>query len=282
MVTLQFGWHHVKAITVDVVRHALPLTPFYLTHGSSTSYLLLTAFDLSLGFMLIVGTARDAKDPTTVDPRATWLISRLAAVVVGAIFLGIVAAILSLPLGIPAFIFGWWTGVDWHALVMRKPFWISAAVMALVTGARAQLRFEATTNVGKWGTSLHEGPVVGDLAGDRRTSKAAYAAQVTLIATYVVLSFGLIIFGRHGFYIFPALFAALLVFYDARPDIGQRIFPELWSGGGITNLPDTIQTIVRSASHPHAANKPEDNPNPGKGSARKVDFRPGDRPERKN
>ena len=120
------GVPRFSAIALDVVRHALPLVPFYLLHGSSTSYLLLTAFDLSLGLMLIVGTTRDAKDPTTVDPRAAWLISRVTATLVLSIFLGLVAAILSIPLGLPAFIFGWATGVDWHALVLRPGFWISA------------------------------------------------------------------------------------------------------------------------------------------------------------
>src|SRR3954454_1632896 len=94
------------AIAVDVLRHALPLIPLYLWHRSATSYLLLTAFDLSLGLMLIVGTTRDRSDPTTVDPRATLLASRATAVLVLAIFFGIVAAIVSVPIGMPAIIFG--------------------------------------------------------------------------------------------------------------------------------------------------------------------------------
>ncbi|MGH7937855.1 MAG: hypothetical protein ACRD5Z_19590 [Bryobacteraceae bacterium] len=218
----------MKAIVVDTVRHALPLVPFYLTHGSVASYLLLTAFDLALGLMFIVGTTRDAGDRTTVDPRATWLISRITAALVLAVFLGVVAAILAIPLGIPAFIFGWATGVDWHALVLRPGFWISAAVMMLMTGVRAQLSFESVTTVGRRGTAPNAAPAVGNLARDRRNSKAAYAAQVTIIATYAALSYGLSVFGRRGFFVFPAIFAAVLVFYDARPDIGQRIFPKLW------------------------------------------------------
>ncbi|MEP6810911.1 MAG: hypothetical protein ABI992_11765 [Chthoniobacterales bacterium] len=215
-------------IALDVFRHAFPLVPFYLTHGSVASYLLLTAFDLTLGFMLIVGTTRDLRDPTTVDPRAAWLISRLAAVLVLAVFLGVAAAVLVVPLGVPAVIFGLATGVKWRELVLRPAFWISAAVMMLIAGARAQRSFEATTTVGKRGTSPQAAPVVGDLAQDQKRSKAAYAAQVTLIGTYVALSYGLSIFGRGGFFIFPALYAALLVFYDARPDLGQKIFPKLW------------------------------------------------------
>ncbi|HMJ05789.1 MAG TPA: hypothetical protein VK474_05990, partial [Chthoniobacterales bacterium] len=210
------------------LRHALPLVLFYFWRGNVTSYLLLTAFDLSLGLMLIVGTTREKSDPTTVDPRATWLISRVSAVLVLAVFLGGVAAVISIPLFMPAVIAGFATQVDWGAFLARPGFWISAAGMALLTGARAQISFESVTTPGTIGTSPQAAPVIGDMAADRRHSKAAYAAQVTLIGTYVALVYGLSIFGRSGFFIFPALFAALLVFYDARPDIGQRIFPDLW------------------------------------------------------
>src|ERR1700745_601351 len=94
------------AIALDVLRHLLPLIPLYFWRGSITSYLLLTAFDLSLGLILIVGTTRDRNDPTTVDPRATLLASRLTSVLVLAIFFGIVAAIITVPIGMPALIFG--------------------------------------------------------------------------------------------------------------------------------------------------------------------------------
>ena len=217
-----------KAIALDVLRHALPLIPFYLRHGSVTSYLLLTAFDLSLGLMLIVGTTRDRRDPTTVDPRATGLIPRLTAVLVLAGFLGLVAAIISLPLIMPAVIFGSATGVDWRALLVRPGFWMPAAVMALLTGLRAQHSFESVTTPGEIGTSPQAAPIIGDLEQDRRRSLAANAAQVTIIATYVALSYLLSIAGGGAFFVFPILFAALLAFYDARPDLAQRIFPDLW------------------------------------------------------
>src|ERR1041385_5114549 len=100
------GFGRAPAIVLDVLRHALPLIPLYLWRGSITSYLLLTAFDLSLGLMLIVGTTRDRSDPTTVDPRATLLASRLTAVLVLSVFFGIVAAMISVPIGMPATIFG--------------------------------------------------------------------------------------------------------------------------------------------------------------------------------
>ena len=165
---------------------------------------------------------------TTVDPRATWLVSRITAVLVLAIFLGSVAAIISLPIGMPAFIFGWTTGVDWRALFSRPSFWITAAVMALVTAARAQHSFETVTTPGEIGTSSHVAPIIGDLERDRRRSQATNAAQVTIIASYVALSYLLSVFGRGGLFVFPILYAALLVFYDARPDLAQRILPNLW------------------------------------------------------
>jgi len=216
------------AIALDALRHALPIIPFYLRNGSVTSYLLLTAFDLSLGLMLIVGTTRDRRDPTTVDARATWLVSRLTAVLALATFFGIVAAIISLPLSMPAFVFGSATGVEWRGLFSRPGFWSAVVAMALLTGARAQHSFEMVTTPGKIGTSPHAAPVIGDLEQDRRRSKAASAEQVTIIATYVALAYLLGVFGPRALYIFPALYAALLTFYDARPDLARQMFPKLW------------------------------------------------------
>ena len=224
----QTGPGRGAALALDVLRHALPLIPLYFWRGSITNYLLLTAFDLSLGLMLIVATTRDRSDPTTVDPRATLLISRVTAVIGLAIFLGIVAAIISVPIGMPAFIFGLATAGDLPALLSRPSFWITAGAMALATGVRAQQSFEAVTTPGELGTSPHAAPVIGDIEADRRRSKAANAAQVTIIATYVALSYFLSNFGQRGFFILPILFAALLVFFDARPDLAQRIFPSLW------------------------------------------------------
>jgi hypothetical protein len=216
------------AIALDACRHGLPLVPLYLLHGSIASYLLLTAFDLALGLMLIVGSTRDRRDPTTVDPRATWLISRLTAVVLLAIFLGGAAAALTIPIAIPAFLYGWSAGVDWWALVSQPRFWMWVVAMSLSAGARAQHAFEVATTPGAIGTSPHAAPVVGDLDRDVRRSQAANAAQVTLIATYVGLSYVLAMFGRAGLGVFPILYAALLVFYDARPDVAERIFPDRW------------------------------------------------------
>jgi hypothetical protein len=230
MALLQPRRGRAAAIALDVLRHALPLLPLYFGRGSILNYLFLTAFDLSLGLMLIVGTTRERTDPTTVDPRATLLASRLSAVLALALFFGIVAAIITVPIAMPAFIFGLATAGDLPALFSQPNFWVTAAGMALATGLRAQQSFEAVTTPGERGTSPHAAPVIGDIDADRRRFKAANAAQVTIIATYIALSYFLINFGQRGFFILPILFAALVVFYDARPDLAQRIFPSLWRG----------------------------------------------------
>ena len=216
------------AIGLAVWRHGLPLVPLYLRHGSIPSYLLLTAFDLALGLVSIVATTRERGDPTTVDPRATWLVSRLTAVVVLAIFLGAVAALLTVPIGMAAFIFGSTTGVTWHVLVQEPSFLLPIAAMALTAAAQAQHRFEAVTTPGAIGTAPQVAPVVGDLEGDRRRSQGMYAAQVTLIATYVALSYLLSAFGGWGFVVFPIVYTVMLIGYDVRPDLAQRILPDLW------------------------------------------------------
>lgn len=129
----------------------------------------------------------------------------------------------------PALIFGLATGQDTAALLARPTFWISVVCMALFAGLRAQDAFESNTTVGASGAPTRDAPVIGDLAGDRRRSLAAYAAQVTLIATFALLCYALSVFGRSGFSALPIVFAVLLVFYDARPDVGRRIFPQLWT-----------------------------------------------------
>ena len=218
----------VMAIVADAVRHALPLASLYLIHGNFATYALLTAFDLSLGLMLIVGTTRDRTDPTSVDPRSRWLVMRVISVFALAIFLAIIAAIITLPVAAPTLLLGLASGVDWRAAASGSTFWIPAACMSLLAALRAERAFEATTTPGARGQPTRKGPIVGDLERDRKSSLAAYAAQVTLIATFALLCYVLIIFGRRGLYALPILYAALLVFYDARPDIGQRIFPKLW------------------------------------------------------
>lgn len=215
-------------ILADVVRHVVPLLPLYVLNGSIASYLVLTAFDLSLGLWLIVATTRDRGDMTSVDPRSRWLIMRLIAVLVAAAFLAILAGIMAIPIALPALIFGLASGVDWGAMFSDNRFWIPVVGMSLLAAARFQGAFEATTTPGRRGQPTRDGPVIGNLEQDRKLSLAAKAAQVTIIATFACLCYVLVTFGRSGLYALPILYTALLVFYDARPDVAQRIFPKLW------------------------------------------------------
>ncbi|MBL8523583.1 MAG: hypothetical protein JNN20_07840 [Betaproteobacteria bacterium] len=217
-----------KKFILDLARHMAPLVSLYFLDGSIPRYLLLTAFNLSLGLMLIVGLTREASDPTTVDPRAATPQARLAAVVILSIFLAVVAAIITVPISSAALIMSMADDTDWGALFSHKPFWVMVAFVSLIAGLRGQLGFEATTTVGQKGTAPQAAPVVGDIAQDRKRSKADYAAQVTLIATFVFLSFLMANFGSWGFYTLPIAYTALLVFFDTRPDIGRKIFPEMW------------------------------------------------------
>jgi len=217
-------------IVVDVVRHALPLASLYVFHGNFSGYVLLTAFDLSLGLVLIFNTTRGTGGGggMTVDPRSRWLVSRVIAMLFAAIFMAVEAAVIAIPISMPAYIFGLSTGVDWRALVSHPGFWIPVAAMSLLAAVRFHGTFEARTTVGPRGQPTYKGPIIGNPEEDRKRSLAANAAQVTLIATFAFLCYVLITFGRWGLYALPILYAALLVFYDARPDIAQRIFPKLW------------------------------------------------------
>jgi hypothetical protein len=112
---------------------------------------------------------------------------------------------------------------------MSQPgFWIPVVVMSLLAATRFQVSFYRRTTAGAFGEPTNEGPVIGNLDADRRQSLAAQAAQVTLIATFVLLCYVLIMFGSWGLSALPVLYAAALMFYDVRPDIAQKIFPSLW------------------------------------------------------
>lgn len=216
-------------LLLDVLRHGLPLLNLYQSRGGIVAYLPLTAFDLALGLMLIVGTTRDKSDPTTVDPRATGVVPRLASVVIIAALFAAAAAIITIPIVMPSLIMGLNDGVDWWEVVSRTGVWSSVAGMSLLAGMRAQEFFEATTSVGTRGAPAQSMPVVGDLEKDRQQSLGANAAQVTLIAGFVALSFVLVNFGGWGIYLFPILFAALQILFDTRPDLVRRALPELWT-----------------------------------------------------
>ena len=218
----------MRSLGLDIARHALPLISLYGLHGSAETFLLLTAFNLSLGLMLIVATTRDRGDVTTVDPRSRWLIMRWIAVAFNAGFLAFIAGFIMLPIVFPAFLLGARAGVDWSVVVAGKSIWIPVIGMSLLASVRFQDLFEARTTTGAKGQPSRANPVVGDLETDRKRSLADYAAQVTLIATYVFVCVVLIEFGGWGLYAFPPLYTLMLIFFDARPDIGQRVFPQLW------------------------------------------------------
>ncbi|MFI5119355.1 MAG: hypothetical protein ACHQM4_03035 [Thermoanaerobaculia bacterium] len=220
-----------RAIVADAVRHVLPLASLYLFNGNFANYALLTAFDLSLGLVLIFNTTRGSDRGTggmTVDPRSRWLVSRVVAVLLAATFMAIEAAIIAIPVSMPAYISGLSSGVDWRALGSHPGFSIPVAAMSLLAAVRFQSTFEARTTLGPRGQPTFKGAIVGNPEEDRKRSLAANAAQVTLIATFAFLCYGLIPLGRWGLYALPILYATLLVFYDTRPDVAQRIFPKLW------------------------------------------------------
>src|SRR5450631_1300067 len=226
----------IMNIVVDVVRHALPLVPLYFFNGNLLGYMLLTTFDLSMGLVLIFNTTRGPVDVTArgrvemtkVDPRSRWLISRVVAVLVGAAIFAVEAAIVSVPIVVPAFVFGMVTGVDASTVTEQLNFRILVAAISLIAAARFQGWFESATTPGGRRAPPREGLSIDEAVQDRRRSLAANAAQLTLIATFMVLCYVLITFGRSGLYALPFLYSALLVFYDVRPDIAQRIFPALW------------------------------------------------------
>src|SRR5450755_628726 len=99
-------------IVADIVRHALPLASLYVFHGNFAGYVVLTAFDLAMGLILIFNTTRGSNESgRTVDPRSRWLISRFVAWVLGSVFFAIEAGIVAIPVAAPAYFFGLSHGV---------------------------------------------------------------------------------------------------------------------------------------------------------------------------
>ena len=217
-----------KKFSCDLARHAAPLVSLYILDGSIPRFLLLTAFNLSPGLILIVSLTRAAADPTTVDPRSQLPGTRLAAVKILSIFLALVAAFITVPIFMPALIFSLSAGVNWWEVLSHRNFWVMVGFVSFIAGLRAQLGFETTTVVGEKGTPPRAAPVIGDIAQDRKHSKIDYAVQVTLIATFVFVSFLMIHFGAWGFYVLPFAYMATLVLFDTRPDLGRQILPEQW------------------------------------------------------
>ena len=218
----------IRNVVFDGTRHALPLLSFYFLSRSIPSYLLLTAFNLALGLMFILVTVRDPNDMTSVDPRSRWSILRLADLLVTTLVLVVFAVPITALLAGLGFYFGLFADVDWQTVVLGKEFLMLAGGSALIAGGRALLAFDANVAVGTAGGSRHDAPVIGNIAEDRSRSKGAYAAQLTLIATFVVLCGVMLTFGSNDYYALPIIYALLVVFYDTRPDLARRIFPKLW------------------------------------------------------
>jgi hypothetical protein len=220
--------HLIVWLVADLLRHALPLVPLYWFHGNLASYTILTAYDLSLGLWLIVVTTRARGDVNSVDPRSRWMVFQILSVLVAAVFLGVLAAIVTIPIGMPAYFFGLKAGIDWTEVMLQPDFWVPVVAMSLLAATRFQVSFYQRTTAGAFGQPTNTGPVLGNLDADRRESLAAQAAQVTLIGTFVFLCYVLIVFGSRGLFVLPVLYAAALMFYDVRPDLAQKIFPPLW------------------------------------------------------
>jgi hypothetical protein len=218
----------VPVVVADVLRHSIPLIAFYAYGGSIGSYLLLTAFDLGLGLMFIVVSTRDRGDVNSVDPRSRWMIFQILSVLVATPFLGALGALIAAPIVLPVYLLGLSLGFDWPDIMSTPAFLLQIGGMALLAALRFQVLFYQRTSAGAVGQPSSRGPILGDLEGDRRRSLADYAAQVTLIATFAALCYVLILFGRFGVWALPAIYAALLVLYDVRPDLARQILPQLW------------------------------------------------------
>lgn len=211
----------------DLVRHAMPLVNLYVLDGSVPRYLLMTAFNLALGLLLIVALTRAASDPTTVDARAAARGARFASAVTLSLLLGLAAAFICVPIFGATLIFGLHAGVEWRDFFFKNTFWVMVALMCFIAGLRAQLAFEAVTVVGARGTAPQAASVVGNIDADRARSRAQYAAQVLLILAFVFLSFALTYAGEWGFYVMPLAFVALQVFCLLKPDWALRLLPDL-------------------------------------------------------
>ena len=230
-------------LILDLVRHAVPLAQFYLFGGAIERWALLTAFDLALGLVAIVATTRSMDDPGTVDARSRTLAAQAASVAILTLLFAAVALVVAMPIGLPAFIWSLSHGLDWQTLLTSPALWTQVVLMSGSAALRAHLAFTATTSVrgelpavdaktAKHADADDEEDAAArraEVDSSRERSRAANAAQVTLIATFVGLCYLLMdLPGERVLLLLPALYSTMLAFYDARPDIGERLFPELW------------------------------------------------------
>ena len=190
-----------------VMRHGLPLMALYLVGGNTATYLLLTAFDLSLGLVVVEALTPNSKLNAFRPERRHWIFG----VPFMAAFLAIVAAILTVPIALPAILFGLDADVHWAAILSRRILWLAVGCMAIMAAIHVlfvQTHRERTAST--------------DTAGGR--SQAAIAVQATLIATFFLICY---LLGRNIFAV-PPLYALVLIHYDVRPDMAESLFPNLW------------------------------------------------------
>ena len=208
----------------SVARHALPLAALYMSGAQAAGYLLLTAFDLSLGLALILAVKADIKVDAPRLAHWNWIID----IPIMAVLLAIVAAALTFPIGTLVILYGVAASVDWVAILSNRVLWIAVGLMAVFAAAHVYL-MEAHRVRG-------------------RRLQALFAAQVTLIATFFLLCWN---FGSRMFPAVPPLYAAILVFYDMRPDFPEELFPALWPRPP-GKPPDTngVQHPLRPSKHP--------------------------------
>ena len=140
------------AIVVDAVRHAVPLGQFYFFGGSLGNYLLLTAFDLAVGLVFIIGSTRERGDVNSVDPRSRMLSLQVLSVLVIAPFIGVTSAIIAMPIAMPAYLFGVQEGLDWPGIYSELSFWMQVGWMSLLAAARYQILFYQRTSAGSLGS----------------------------------------------------------------------------------------------------------------------------------
>jgi hypothetical protein len=122
-----------------------------------------------------------------------------------------VAAILTVPIALPAVLFGLDADVHWAAILSRRILWLAVGCMAIMAAIHVlfvQTHRERTAST--------------DTAGGR--SQAAIAVQATLIATFFLICY---LLGRNIFAV-PPLYALVLIHYDVRPDMAESLFPNLW------------------------------------------------------
>jgi hypothetical protein len=205
----------------SVARHGLPLAALYLSGAKAASYLLLTAFDLSLGLVAIVALKSGAKLDVARLARGSWIID----IPVMAVVFAIAAAVLTLPIGALLILYGVDVSLDWASILFSRSFSIAVGLMAFFAGAHGYFVQAHRARRAPPSTAADPRPVEDSTDGTARRLQADYAAQVTLIATFFLLCWD---FGRPMFYAVPPLYAAVLVLYDMRPDFAEELLPTLW------------------------------------------------------